>query len=72
MGFYPGKIKLERKMPACPDVIPWIKKRALKIFQGPCFYFWRRLPDSNRRITALQAVALPLGQAAVSGAGNGI
>ena len=25
---------------------------------------WRRLPDLNRRITALQAVALPLGQAA--------
>ena len=32
---------------------------------------WRRHPDSNRRITVLQTVALPLGYAA-SGAGNGI
>ena len=34
---------------------------------------WRRHPDSNRRISALQAVALPLGYAAKkNGAGNEI
>jgi hypothetical protein len=39
MGFYPGKIKLERKMPACPDVIPWIKKKGPENFPRPLLLF---------------------------------
>jgi hypothetical protein len=39
-------------------------KKGLRKFLKPFDILWRRLPDLNRRITALQAVALPLGQAA--------
>ena len=49
-----------------------LAKKGLRFSPKPLILLWRRLPDSNRRITALQAVALPLGQAAVFGAGNGI
>ncbi len=39
----------------------------------PTMQEWRRHPDLNRRIAALQAVALPLGYAAKkNGAGNEI
>ena len=51
----------------------WYKKqKGLENISRPLVLFWRRLPDLNWRITALQAVALPLGQAAIMcGAGNG-
>ena len=36
-------------------------KKGLDFHPNPLILFWRRLPDLNRGITALQAVALPLG-----------
>ncbi len=69
MVFYPKKIKLEFEKRPLARIK---RKKGPGISPGPLILLWRRLPDSNRRITALQAVALPLGQAAVSGAGNGI
>ncbi len=49
------------------------KKRASPIMAEALIVFWRRHPDLNWRIAALQAVALPLGYAAKkNGAGNEI
>ncbi len=41
------------------------KKRGCDFHRNPLILLWRRHPDSNWRITALQAAALPLGYAAV-------
>ena len=37
------------------------QKKGSDFHPNPLILLWRRLPDLNRGITALQAVALPLG-----------
>ena len=53
--------------------LPGKQKEGLRTYLNPLILLWRRHPDLNWRIAALQAVALPLGYAAKkNGAGNEI
>ena len=72
-----GRGRVCKHIPPPPRAVQAEIRKGLQDRNTPCKpsgLLWRRQPDSNWRITALQAAALPLGYAATkkNGAGNGI
>lgn len=53
-------------------LVAWGIKKGLRFSSEPLILLLEAAPGFEPGISALQAVALPLGQAALSGAGNGI